>query len=637
MLVSFAGPAIHHLHPIPQIDHVTRKLRNGKTAPLPKELRQFENIKRSHDLFDVLNNWGRDTIRVPASDDSPHATRRVLRDRSKLASKDQYSPPVTTRRNPPTARTARKSRNSPTASSPEPEDTAKATTLPTSVQPNMITVMPSEPLPESARLMGEFVSKPTELSSAGGMTGANESKLGEKVILRFKNPALHRNGINEGSAEKPDVPPPAKTGIHLGLKDMHTLVSLLEPLRIPYIHIAGTNGKGSVSAMIDSCALAARLNTGRYNSPHLVVPRDAILVNGQPVSQEIYDHHRDVVKRTVADNHLQNSEFEIETATAFSIFANAEPPLDLLLIECGMGGLRDATNVLDKSRQICSILTVVDLDHQKFLGDTIEAITTDKLGITTLGGHLIVSKQIHHDVIDIVHRHAKEVGFSYDFADDGLELEIALPGRHQQQNASTAVAAVKHIQSSPKALRIQPRASVIGTSAIQIGLQKTQWRGRCSWLKLPGSTIGMPGEIPLLVDGAHNESAAVSLMNYIDSIRTDEPIVFVVALSHSRPKTPLTVLRPMLTRIRKHDRVLPVQFSTPVAGMPWIKNETDQDIRAAAIASGLSKDQVLGSHTTGPLTLREGLQLAVRTQKWGFVVVTGSLYLVADAYRLAGE
>lgn len=466
---------------------------------------------------------------------------------------------------------------------------------------------------------------------------ANDTKLGEKVILRFKNPASHRNGPIEVSEEKAYVPAPAKTGIHLGLKDMHTLISLLEPVRIPYIHIAGTNGKGSVSAMIDSCALAAHLSTGRYNSPHLVVPRDAILINGQPVSQEIYDHHRDVVKRTIADNHLQDSEFEIETATAFSIFANAEPPLDLLLIECGMGGLRDATNVLDKSRQICSILTVVDLDHQKFLGNTIEEITTDKLGITKPGGHLIVSKQIHHKVHDIVRQRAREVGFSYDFADDGLELQIALPGRHQQQNASTAVAALKHIQSSPKALHIQPRAGAIGASAIQVGLLKTQWRGRCSWLKLPGSAIGTTGEIPLLVDGAHNESAAVSLMNYIDSIRTDEPIVFIVALSHSRPKTPLTVLRPMLTRIRKNDKVLPVQFSTPVAGMPWIANETDHDIRAAAIASGLSKDQIIDSHSTHSLSLREGLELAVKTQKWGFVVVTGSLYLVADAYRLAGQ
>lgn len=248
-----------------------------------------------------------------------------------------------------------------------------------------------------------------------------------------------------------------------------------------------------------------------------------------------------------------------------------------------------------------------------------------------------MSKQIHPTVIDIVRQRAKETGFSYDFADDGLSLEIALPGRHQQQNASTAVAALKHIQSSPQALQIQPRASAIGQSAIQLGLQRTQWRGRCSWIKLPGPTVGATGEIPLLVDGAHNESAATSLMNYIDSIRTDEPIVFIVGLSHSPPKTPLSVLRPMLTRIRRTDKVLPVQFSTPVAGMPWISNVSGLDIRAAAIASGLSKDQILDSHLSTTLTLLEGLALAVKAQKWGFVVVTGSLYLVADAYRLAGE
>lgn len=93
----------------------------------------------------------------------------------------------------------------------------------------------------------------------------------------------------------------------------------------------------------------------------------------------------------------------------------------------------------------------------------------------------------------------------------------------------------------------------------------------------------------------------------------------------------------MLTRIRRTDKVLPVQFSTPVAGMPWISNVSGLDIRAAAIASGLSKDQILDSHLSTTLTLLEGLALAVKAQKWGFVVVTGSLYLVADAYRLAGE
>jgi hypothetical protein len=85
------------------------------------------------------------------------------------------------------------------------------------------------------------------------------------------------------------------------------------------------------------------------------------------------------------------------------------------------------------------------------------------------------------------------------------------------------------------------------------------------------------------------------------------------------------------------DKVLPVQFSTPVAGMPWISNVPAIDIQAAVIACGLSRDQLLDSNLATTPTLREGLQLAVKAQKWGFAVVTGSLYLVADAYRLAGE
>lgn len=633
-----------------QIDRVTRKKRNGQTAPFPKEYRESELLKRSYDLFGILSTWGVDSGRSPPTSDSPHQAngRMTLRDRSKLIAKDPYSPPVTTRRDPITVRNNRTSTNSVPVTSSEPRDVTKATVSALGdqliLETSMYTIPSVNPSSESqAPLLEKALSHPSEPPSAADTVDVktetvNESMQSAKVMLKFKNPASLRNQSGGATFEKPHVPTPAlKTGIHLGLKDMHALVSLLEPVRIPHIHIAGTNGKGSVSAMIDSCAIAAGLRTGRYNSPHLIVPRDAILVNGQPVSQEVYDDHRDIVKRTIAEHQLQNSEFEMETATAFSIFANADPPIDLLLIECGMGGLRDATNVLDKSWQVCSILTVVDMDHQKFLGNTIEAIATEKLGIAKSGGHLIVSKQIHHKVINVVRQHAKTVGYSYECADDGLSLELALPGRHQQQNASTAVAALSHIRSSSEALRIQPRFEAIGTSAIQLGLQKTQWRGRCSWIKLSGSKVGTTSEIPLLVDGAHNESAATSLMNYIDSIRTDEPIVFVIGLSHSPPKTPLSVLRPMLSRIRKTDKVLPVQFSTPVAGMPWISNVSGHDIRAAAIACGLSKGQVLDIDLPRTLSLHDGVELAVRGQKWGFVVVTGSLYLVADAYRLAGE
>lgn len=556
----------------------------------------------------------------------------TLRERAKPAPKELYSPPAPPKNGPTTTR--RK-----TQVSADPSDRSKGIKQPSPT-------VSLKTMTQETKAENSIVETVLVTSSASSPETASVNKVEEtravtedtpKVVLKFKNPTSNRNVTDTGVPEKPHVEPP-KSGIHLGLNDMHRLVSLLQPIRTPHVHIAGTNGKGSVSAMIDSCALKAGLHTGRYNSPHLITPRDAILIDGQPVSEETYERHRNIVQQTIATHHLQNSEFEVETATAFSIFATATPSLDLLLIECGMGGLRDATNVLDKSRQVCSILTVVDLDHQKFLGDTVEAITTDKLGITTAGGHLVVSKQIYPEVIDVVRATAMRNGFSYERAVDGLSLELALAGRHQQENAAAAVTVLNHIRSDPRSLQLQPRLQNINSSDIQLGLQKTQWRGRCSWIQLRGSAIGHPGNVPLLVDGAHNGSAATSLMNYIDSIRTDEPIIFFVGLSHSPPKTPLSVLRPLLSRIRKTDKVLPVQFSTPIAGMPWISNVSDDDIYAAAIACGLSGDQILSKEVFGrSVNLHDGLRMAMLQQKWGFAVVTGSLYLVADAYRLAGE
>ncbi|KAJ9123182.1 hypothetical protein QFC22_001375 [Naganishia vaughanmartiniae] len=615
------------------IDRATRKKRNGQTAPFPKELRFSTRLKRTFDVLEICTQWGTgpNAPVVTATDSSRERLGRMtLRERSKPTLKEPYSPP-------PVAKSGTTTTRRKTQASVDTADRFKAIldTSPSVLPENVAQKVKGQDLSDEKTLVYSDAPCP-EATLVKNIETRTVDEAKPKVILKFKNPTSNPNVPGPEPLVKPRVET-MKSGIHLGLADMDKLVSLLQPIRTPHIHIAGTNGKGSVSAMIDSCAHVAGIRTGRYNSPHLITPRDAILIEGQPASQDVYELNRKIVEQTIAKHHLQNSEFEIETATAFSIFANATPSLDLLLIECGMGGLRDATNVLDKSRQICSILTVVDLDHQKFLGNTIEAITTDKLGITTAGGHLVVSKQIHPEVIDVVRRKAMENGFTCEKAVDGLSLELALPGRHQQENAATAVTVLNHIRSHPRSLHLQPRLQIISPPDIQLGLRKTQWRGRCSWLQLSGSAIGFPTDIPLLVDGAHNGSAATSLMNYVDSIRTDEPIVFLVGLSHSPPKTPLSVLQPLLARIRGTDKLLAVQFSTPVAGMPWISNVSGDEIHAAAVACGLSGDQVLGAELGSSPNLHDGLQMVMSHQKWGFVVVTGSLYLVADAYRLAGE
>jgi folylpolyglutamate synthase/dihydrofolate synthase len=492
---------------------------------------------------------------------------------------------------------------------------------------------------------------------------------------------MGRQTIFEEDASHARTAKSIKSGIHLGLRNMSELMTFLPAITTPYVHIAGTNGKGSVSAMIDSCLRDAGLRTGRYNSPHLITIRDAILVNGKETDADTYESHRQSIETIIQDNSLEASEFEITTAVAFSIFAAKASELDVLIIECGMGGLRDATNVLDTKFQLCAILTTVDLDHQGFLGDTIEAITGDKLGITIPDGILLVGKQDHAEVYGMAQRKANELNVDvYETdrnpqpdgsasADPGLasaqavrvvldwvqnnpatSLSVSLPlaGEHQMDNLATALMAVQILAHHDRCLGILPRLQSIKGDNMRRGIKKTVWKGRCSWIRVfyPPASLGPVSpslkQVDILVDGAHNSSAALQLRRYIDNLHVPSmtPITYIIGLSKSPPKTPASVLQPLLEGCRSVDRVIPVSFTTPIEGMPWISNVPMEDVRKAAIESGIWPENVIAmsgepDSLTGA-TLLQALQ-TLPNRDPGIVVVTGSLYLVADAYRMMEE
>lgn len=435
--------------------------------------------------------------------------------------------------------------------------------------------------------------------------------------------------------------PTQRSGIHLGLEAMHDLYSKLAPITTPYIHIAGTNGKGSVSAMVDAVCVAGGLRTGRFNSPHLITVSDSICINGKSVDQATFQRHLDEVKGKAAG---KNSEFEITTAVAFSIFAASN--LDILLIECGMGGLRDATNVLPKDKQVCAVLTAVDLDHQGFLGNTVEEIATDKLGIVRRGGLLVVGEQEHKRVRGVVEGVQRSEAAEVAFADatrlrvvegdgrksrvqatldeEAVMLDLPLQGPHQLSNLATALQILTVVRSHPRALDVQPRLTTLKDSSIASGIARTRWRGRCDWVDL--QVDGQ--DVSVLTDGAHNASAARHLRDYIASLDVGGKITFVLGLSHSPPKTPQDVLRPLLADLPSQVRVLPVIFTTPVEGMPWIKPVPVEDVARAAQECGV---EVLAAATD----LDQALQSLLPERGDGdLIVVTGSLYLVADVYRL---
>lgn len=468
--------------------------------------------------------------------------------------------------------------------------------------------------------------------------------------------------------------------IDLSLQHMRALMNCLPPIRTPAIHLAGTNGKGSVSAILESVLRVAGLRVGRYNSPHLVEPRDAIRIDGQPPSKQDYQLAMATVRKTADQRSIQVSPFELATAAAYYLFNTSQPPLDVVIIECGMGGATDATNVIPPSYNIASALTSVGLDHTSFLGDTISAIADQKARIAVPGGLLFTSQNLASDALDAAIR----IGYERSAAiiesgpsvnldieggrktpplslvpfveptppmirtrlpvlingqrvpgEDYIGTRLPLGGRHQLDNLSLALTVLHVVSQDKRALSIQPRLANITTAAIQRGVEITRWEGRCSWLRYPISGSEQP--LPLLVDGAHNADSARTLRHYIDQLSLDAGVHFIISLSDSPGKSPESILRPLL---RPKDRITLMDFTTPVEGMPWVKpahqEEVSEVVKAILHGKGPGPVDVKVETEGGVVGLKKVLDSAGRefTANPQLTVVCGSLYLVADVYRL---
>ena len=428
---------------------------------------------------------------------------------------------------------------------------------------------------------------------------------------------------------------------------MKSLMRFVPPITTPAIHIAGTNGKGSVSAMLDTCLLAAGLRTARYNSPHLVEPRDAIRIMGKPVTSDIYTNAIDRFTR-IASQHVPNStNFEIQTAAMYFIVHSIQPQMDIMTIECGMGGARDATNVIPPDRILASVVTSIGLDHSEYLGTTIGSIAEEKAKITPPGGLLIVAPNIDPQAMISARqvaadRNAKlyvaprakqgaaihpvslqnlttppRTVVEVPIGNSTLTTELSLGGPHQADNLSLALSVLSTLRCDPRALAKQPRLAHLTDDTLRRGIAAATWDGRCSWLRYKGR--------PLLVDGAHNSESAAALRQHIDTLEFIDQRTYILALSESKSKSPLSVLQSLL---RKGDRVIATTFS-PVAGQPWTRPVAPQSIEEAV-------RPWIGE---GQFTVADDLASALESvgSGPGLPIVCGSLYLVADAYRLIGK
>ena len=269
-------------------------------------------------------------------------------------------------------------------------------------------------------------------------------------------------------------------GIKLGLDNIWRLLAALgEPQNeLRFIHVAGTNGKGSVCAMIDSVCRSAGMKTGLFTSPHLVRFNERIQINGLPIDDTdvVAGIHR---IRELIDEEHHPTFFEITTALAFHYFR--VEGVDLVVLETGLGGRLDATNVV---RPLVSVVTAIDMDHQKWLGDTLTGIAAEKAGIIKPNVPIVSAPQFA-EVQSVLQKVASERSAPISLVGIPVEgLFIGLAGAHQRTNAALALLAI-----GKAGIHVSPQA-------IKEGLANVHWPGRFQRIN-----------DRIVLDGAHNPAA----------------------------------------------------------------------------------------------------------------------------------
>ena len=268
------------------------------------------------------------------------------------------------------------------------------------------------------------------------------------------------------------------------------------------IHVAGTNGKGSVCAMIDSICRAQGYRTGLFISPHLVTFRERIRVNGEMISEDAVADGLTMIRDLVADWDPHPTFFEVTTALALKHFGDAK--IDIAILETGLGGRLDATNAVQSD---VSVITPIGLDHEKWLGHTLAEIAGEKAGIIKPGVPVVSAPQ-QPQAEEVIRARAAECGSPVQFVNETYHRSpVALRGEYQKQNAAVAIAAIQ-------AANIQ-----LGEKAIVRGLAAIEWPAR--FQKWDERTI---------IDGAHNPSAARILAQTWREVFGDQKATLVLAV-----------------------------------------------------------------------------------------------------------
>jgi dihydrofolate synthase/folylpolyglutamate synthase len=385
-------------------------------------------------------------------------------------------------------------------------------------------------------------------------------------------------------------------GIKLGLDNItHLIEALGRPDRsYPTIHIAGTNGKGSVTAMVERGLRAAGQITGRYTSPHLVDIEERVAINGSAIDAATFDEATTAVLECVDGLRERGvlphppTFFEVTTAIAFEVFRRRH--VTAAVIEVGLGGRFDATNVIAPA---ITAITSIALDHERHLGRTLKDIAFEKAGIVKRDVPLVLGPMLSgpRSVIERIARErgAPVVDATPALPGTGTAVSLALHGRHQHDNASVAVEVLKVCAQ---------RGLGVRHDDIVTALSDVEWPARLEWLRLP------PGG-DILIDAAHNPAGAHALAEYVLETTGALPLVFGVM----KDKDVDAIVRALAPAV---SRVITTAVDSPRA------------MESSALAERI-RSLVPGVDVA---SARDPMQAVNECLREGRLVVAGSIFLV---------
>ena len=403
-----------------------------------------------------------------------------------------------------------------------------------------------------------------------------------------------------------------QTGSKNGHRNVLALLDAMGvPMKPPYIHVAGTNGKGSTCAMLASVLKAAGYKVGLYTSPFLQHYQERIRLDGVPLADDLMVKYGNPLVQAAKEMESRGdfvTPFEMGTALAFAAFDGED--CDVAIIEVGMGGRLDPTNII---QPICCAITAIGLDHMGFLGNTLEEIAGEKAGIIKANVPVVCypaqesvrrvffqaaaeknATVIQLDESAILQAEGDMYGstVTYQLAERWADVRISLPGQYQQRNAMTVLALVEELRE---------QGYVFTEDAVRKGLAEAVWPARLEWA----------GQV--LIDGAHNPQGVAALVEYVDAYLADRRRVLLSGVLADKLQPEM--LGQMVHIARDIVTVTP---------------DTPRALSAADYAAALND---CGGNAAPAMNLKEGLQRALELAgEDGVVIAAGSLYF-AGALR----